>query len=189
MQTSFIPKKSYDNVKTKRRDYGGLFMGIGVVIFILMVLTAATVFLYNRYLNTQIEEMKVTLDREKGSLEKDIIKELSLISKKIESAKKILDNHIILTPLFDLLEQNTLRNVVFEDLSFSPEEDGWWSLTMSGRANSYATVALQSDVFGGNKNISNVVFSGLGVGTDGGVIFDVSVLVDERLFSYRNSLE
>jgi len=189
MQTSFIPKRSYENTKTKKRNYGGLFMGVSAVIFIVTILATAMVFLYNRYLTVQIEEMATTLDREKGSLEKEVIKELSLVSKKIESAKKILDKHIILTPLFDLLEQNTLKEVVFEDLSLSPEKDGWWSLTLSGQANSYAMVALQSDVFGRNKNMSNVVFSGLGVGKEGGVIFDVSALIDPRLFSYRNSLE
>jgi hypothetical protein len=188
MQTSFIPKKSYNNTKTKRKDYGGLSMGISVTVFILMVLTAATVFLYKRYLNTQVNEMAVALDREKGSLEKDIIKELSLVSKKIESAKKILDKHVILTPLFELLEQNTLGNVAFEKLSIAQKKDGWF-LEMSGEANSFTTVALQSDAFGNNKNMSDVVFSGLGAGLEGGVVFDVSILVNERFFSYRNSLE
>ncbi len=188
MQTSFIPKKSYERKKTKKRDFGGLFMGVGVAVFILIILTASTVFLYNRYLVSQIENMASILDREKGSLEKEIIKELSSVDKRIESSKKILDDHIILTPMFELLEQSTLREVRFKEMAFYPEE-GQWVLSMSGTANSYATVALQSDVFGENKNMSDLIFSNLGVGAEGGVVFDVSAKIDPRLISYRNSLE
>ena len=188
MQTSFIPKKTYDQKKTKKRNYGGLLMGIAGVVFIAVILLAGTVFLYNRYLTSEIERMAETLEREKGSLEKEIIQELSRVDERIEASKKILDQHITLAPLFELLERNTLRAVRFEDLSFYPYDDEW-ILEMSGTANSYATIALQSDVFGKNKNMSELIFSNLGIGQDGGVIFDVSIKIDPRLLSYRNSLE
>jgi len=188
MQTSFIPKKSHEQRKVKKRDFGGLLMGISGVIFILSVLSAGTVFLYNRYLISEIDSMAGVLEREKGSLEKEIIIELSRIDERMESSKKILDEHMTLAPLFELLEQNTLQAVRFGQLSFYPEDDGW-VLTMSGTANSYATIALQSDIFGENNNMSELIFSNLGVGSDGGVVFDVSVKIDSRLLSYRNSLE
>ena len=188
MQTSFIPKKTYENKITKRKDYGGLFMGVAVVIFILSILAAGSVFLYNRYLTSEIDNMAKTLDREKGSLEKEIIKELSKIDKKIEASKKILDNHITLVPLFELLEKNTLKNVMFEDLTLTPEDDGW-SISMKGSADSYATIALQSDVFEDDNNMSELIFSNLGVGSKGGVIFEVTAKIDPKLLSYRNSLE
>jgi len=164
-------------------------MGIAGFIFVATVLIAGTVFLYNRYLLNEINTMTEALEREKGSLEKDIIKELSLIDKRIEASKLVLENHITLVPLFDLLESSTLQRVMFKSLSFYPGDDGWWNLSLSGVTNSYATVALQSDVFGGNKNMKELIFSKLGVGTDGGVVFDVSALIDPRLLSYRNSLE
>ena len=188
MQTSFIPKKSQERRKTKKKDFGGLFMGVGVAVFILMILTASTVFLYNRYLEGQIENMASILDREKGSLEKEIIKELDLVDKRIESDKKILEKHTILTTLFELLEQNTLQEVSFKEMAFYPEEEEW-VISMSGTADSYATIALQSDVFGENKNISELIFSDLGVGLDGGVVFSVTARIDQKLISYRRSLE
>ena len=188
MQTSFIPKKA-ERKKNVKKSYGGLLMGISAVIFIVTILLAGTVFLYNRYLVSEIGRMSETLERLKGSLEKDIIEELNRIDERIEASKKILDKHITLTPLFELLEQNTLQEVRFERLSFHPEGDGTWILEMDGTANSYATIALQSDVFGDNKNMSELIFANLGVGTDGGVVFDVSVKIDSRLLSYRNSLE
>ena len=187
MQTSFIPKKTQARKKVKK-NYGGLFMGIGAVVFILAILLAGAVFLYNRYLISEIERMSEDLARQKGSLEREVIKELSRLDERIEASKDILDKHITLTPLFELLEQNTLQEVKFESLSFYPEDDGW-ILKMNGMANSYATIALQSDVFGDDKNMSELIFSNLGVGSDGGVVFDVSAKIDLRLLSYRNSLE
>lgn len=189
METSFIPKQTYKKSGAKKRSYGGLLMGISGFIFIVTILSAAGVFLYNRYLVSEIDAMGISLDREKGSLEEDIIKKLSVIDKKIEASKKILNNHMTLVPLFELLEQNTLQKVMFKDMTLSPGEDGWWNLTLSGIADSYATIALQSDAFGKNKNIKELIFSNLGIGTDGGVVFDISALVDPRLLSYRNSLE
>ncbi len=190
METSFIPKQqTYKKPSTKKRNYGGLLMGIGGFIFIVTVLVAGTIFLYNRYLASEIDTMAQSLEREKGSLEKEIIKKLSLIDKRIEASKEVLNNHVTLVPLFDLLEQNTLQKVMFTELSFYPGDDGWWNLSMKGTTNSYATVALQSDVFGKNKNMKELIFSNLGIGNDGGVIFDVSAMIDPRLLSYRNSLE
>jgi len=188
METSFIPKKTYKKKTTKRRDYGGLFMGIAGLIFIISILAAGSVFLYDRYLNSDIERMSSDLERQKGSLEKEIIKELSKIDKKIEASKMILDNHITLISLFELLEKNTLKNVMFENMVLSPE-DGGWTISMKGLADSYATIALQSDVFEEDKNMSELIFSDLAVGNDGGVVFDVTAKIDPRILSYRNSLE
>lgn len=189
METSFIPQKTYKKSNTKKRSYGGLLMGIASFIFVITILIAGTLFLYNRYLTKEIETMSQSLEREKGSLEKEVIKKLSLVDKRIEASKLVLDNHVTLVSLFDLLEQNTLQRVMFKELSFSPGEGGWWTLSLKGATNSYASVALQSDVFGKNKNMKELIFSNLGIGIDGGVVFDVSAIVDPRLFSYRNSLE
>lgn len=188
MQTSFIPKRTYEKKSSLKKNYGGLLMGIAGVIFILSILLAGAVFLYNRYLVSEIENMAVTLEREKGSLEKEVIKELNRVDKKIEAAKKIIDQHITLAPLFELLEKNTLRSVRFEKLTFSPQ-NGEWILGMKGSADSYSSIALQSDIFENDKNMSELIFSNLGVGRDGGVIFDVTAKIDPRLLLYRNSLE
>jgi hypothetical protein len=188
MQTSFIPKKVYQKTRSSKRDFGGLFMGIGVVIFIVTILSAGAVFLYNRYLTDGIETMAESLERQKGNLEKDIIEELNMIDKKIEASKTILNEHLTLVPFFELLEKNTLQKVRFEEMTFNPV-DGEWVLDLSGTADSYATIALQSDIFNEDKNMSEVIFSDLGVGSDGGVVFKVSAKIDTRLLSYRKSLE
>ena len=91
-------------------------------------------------------------------------------------------------PFFELLEKNTLQKVRFEEMTFNPV-DGEWVLDLSGTADSYATIALQSDIFNEDKNMSEVIFSDLGVGSDGGVVFKVSAKIDTRLLSYRKSLE
>ena len=92
-----------------------------------------------------------------------------------------------LTSLIESLEKNTLRKVRFKNLDFS-SEDGKWIIRMEGAADSYAAIALQADVFGKNNNMSELMFSNLGVSFDGSVVFDVSAKIDPRLISYRNSL-
>jgi lipopolysaccharide export LptBFGC system permease protein LptF len=188
MQTSFIPKKTYAKRNTNKKNYGGLMMGIATAVFVLTILATGVVFLYNRYLESEIEGMSKTLEREKGSLEKEIIKELSRIDKRINASVDILNKHMTLVSFFEMLEKNTLQNVRFGKLDFLPTEDGW-ELSMEGSADSYSTIALQSDVFEKDKNMSELIFSGLGVGSDGGVVFKVNSKIDPLLFSYRSSLE
>jgi len=187
MQTSFIPKKIYAKSKLRGKNYGGLLMIIAVVIFVMMILVAGTVFLYRQYLTNEISKMANTLEREKGGFDTETIQELNRMDKRIELSKKILDEHMTLVPLIKSLEKNTLRRVRFDNLDFS-FDGGKWLIEMDGVADSYATVALQADIFGKNNNMSELMFSNLGVNFDGNVVFNVSAVIDPRLISYRNDI-
>lgn len=162
-------------------------MIISVAIFGAAIFAAAGVFFYNQFLTDEIKKKVVILEKEKGSLDLETIQELTKLDKRIESAKKILDRHVSLIPLFELLEKNTLRNVRFKNFKFGIEKDGI-ILDMNGVANSYAAVALQADIFGEDKNITEPVFSDLGVDFNGNVTFRVIAKIDPRLISFRNSV-
>ncbi|MCK4386977.1 MAG: hypothetical protein KAV41_02765 [Candidatus Pacebacteria bacterium] len=186
-RTSFIPKKNYSRKKPGGKSYTSLAMIISVAIFGAAIFAAAGVFFYNQFLTDEIKKKVVILEKEKGSLDLETIQELTKLDKRIESAKKILDRHVSLIPLFELLEKNTLRNVRFKNFKFGIEKDGI-ILDMNGVANSYAAVALQADIFGEDKNITEPVFSDLGVDFNGNVTFRVIAKIDPRLISFRNSV-
>ena len=187
-QTSFIPKKDYLRDKKTNKTYAGLATVVAGVIFVAMVFIAAGVFFYEQFLVSEIGKNSAILEREKGNLDVETIQKLAELDKRIESAKEILDKHISLIPLFELLEKNTLKTVSFDNFNFAVEKDGI-TLDMDGIADSYTAVALQSDIFGKNKNIVEPIFSNLGVNFNGDVTFTVLAKIDPRVVLFRNSLE
>ncbi|MFH0845995.1 MAG: hypothetical protein V1851_01170 [Patescibacteria group bacterium] len=186
MDTSFIPKKDFTR-KENSKNYIGFATIVSIVIFIVALFAAGGVYFYKQFLMGEIENKSITLTQEKGGLDLNVIQELSRFDERIESATKLLNSHVSLIPLFEFLEENTLKGVRYERFTFSVEKGGL-ALDLKGEASSYATVALQSEIFGSNKNIIDPIFSDLGVSPSGNITFSFSSKLDPRLISYRDNL-
>mgnify|MGYP003387564321 CR=1 FL=1 len=59
---------------------------------------------------------------------------------------------------------------------------------MPGIADSFCSVALQSDQFGASKVLRDVIFSDIKNGTDGSVTFSVSANMDASFINYGKNL-
>lgn len=186
MDTSFIPKKDFTS-QDKKTSYIGFATIVSILIFVLVLFSAGGVFFYKQYLEGQIVNKSIVLGKEKGGLDLNVIQELSRFDRRLESTSKLLNQHITLIPLFKFLEENTLKGVKYSGLSFYAEK-GVLYLEIDGEASSYATVALQSDILGNNKNIIDPIFSDLGVNPDGNIKFSLEAKLDSRLISYRSNL-
>lgn len=185
-QTSFIPKKTYDvgAVAAPRSSFTGLLSFIAVTLFILSLVSAGGVFLYERYLATSLVRKQESLDRARSAFEPELIRELSRLDAKLAIGQQLLDAHTAPSAVFDLLEEVTLQTVRFTDFSYTVEE-GIPRITMQGSAASFASVALQSDEFAKNRSIKEPEFSGLTLDARGNVQFGVTALIDPALVSYR----
>jgi hypothetical protein len=93
-----------------------------------------------------------------------------------------------MSQFFDLLEQATLKSVRFKDFRYNASGDGRSSIALSGEADSFAAVALQSDAFGQSRFIREPIFSNLDLDNKGNVIFDFSAFVDPSLISYTRGV-
>ncbi|MBU1046227.1 hypothetical protein KKH36_00400 [Patescibacteria group bacterium] len=186
METSFIPKKNYAKA-TSNKNYVGLFLTIASFIFVLSIVSSIGVFFYKSFLEGEIENKNIILEKEKGNLDLTLIQELSQFDKRMEAAKDILNKHISLVHLFSFLEENTLKEVMYSNLSFEKSKEGYL-LTLDGKASSYAAVAIQSDIFGRHKDIKEPIFSDLGVNSEGDIIFSVVMKLDPRLISFKDNL-
>ena len=187
MQSSFIPKKNYEKKSTGTGNYVSLLMFISLAIFLGTVLAAGGGYFYKNFLESELKNKSEILVRENSNLNLGLIQELSRLDTRIKSAETILNKHISLLPLFELLKKNTLKGVSFNNFDFSVDKKDFL-LKLDGTAIDYASVALQSNVFGKNKNILEPIFSELGVNADGNVTFSMTAKIDSRLLSYRDSL-
>lgn len=188
--TSFIPKKSL-TVPSRSRNLGerksiGIVFLISLIIFIGVVALSAGLFLWHQFLLQNIEKKKESLERARAAFEPSLIQEMGRLDTRINSANEILANHKAVSSFFNLLESLTIISMQFENLNYQTSDSGEIKITMKGKAPSFGTVALQSDIFGENKFIQDPLFSNLNLDNKGSVEFNFSASVDPRLVLYEN---
>ncbi|MBP9771505.1 MAG: hypothetical protein KBD16_01075 [Candidatus Pacebacteria bacterium] len=187
-QTSFIPKKTFDvgapAKASSATTLSSILSFVGVTVFVLSILGATGVFLYERFLISSIESKKESLERAKNAFEPELIRELSRLDAKLRISQDLLDEHLAPSGIFDVLEEITLETVRFTSMTYTLGEDGV-RVSLQGEALSFASVALQSDEFGKNRAIQAPSFTGLTLDESGNVEFTVSALIDPAVVSYR----
>lgn len=194
VQTSFIPKKPIAT-KAAPRQRGGtggsIFMLIAWVLFIGALLAGGGVYFYKQTLAQSLVKMNADLSAARNSFEPTLISELQTLDMRIDAAQELIDNHVVLTPLFQSLQESTLKSIQFTQFSYTlPTEVGApITIRMSGRARDYTSIALQSDELATNRNIHNAIFSNLSLDVPTGLVkFDLAFTVDAELIRYTNNL-
>jgi len=189
VQASFIPKKSLEMGATPRGGgFGGLLFLIALLIFIASLVAAGASFAYMQYLNNAIASKAKSLALAEGAYDPGTIQDLVRLDSRLTQAKLLLQKHVAASGIFAFLSTQTLANVAFSSFSYNLNSDGSANISMSGSADSFSTVALQSDQFGGNKLLKNVVFTGITADAQGHVSFSVSATVDPSVLSYTATL-
>src|SRR3989338_853266 len=132
-QTSFIPKKALaETTSHPRADSVSIFLIISVVLFILTLAAAGGIFAYKRMLIGNIGDMNKRLAQAKNSFEPESIEQWNRLNKRIEAARKLLVAHTTISPIFELLENNTLATVKFDSLTYDLKDNGTSYVTLLG---------------------------------------------------------
>lgn len=188
-RTSFIPKKPIATVESRPKSgVINLFYLFALIVFIGVIILAGGIFAYQKLLINSVESKTESLNRAREAFEPALIREISRLDDRINAAREILNKHTAPSEFFELLELSTLKNIQFEDLSYRTESDGRTSVQMRGKALSFGSVALQSDIFGKNKFISEPIFSDLDLDVKGNVIFSFSAFIEPELISYEERI-
>jgi hypothetical protein len=188
-QTSFIPKKTAP-ASAGRPISGSVspFMLGAIIIFVLTLAASGAVFAYRRILISSIGDMDRRLVEAKNSFEPDFINKVDRLNKRIEAAKKLIVAHKVVSPIFEVLENNTLATVRFNDFSYNLKDGGESSISLSGEAKNFSSVALQSDIFGKEKYIKSPAFSDLNPDSSGNIVFKFNASIDPALTSYQKNI-
>jgi len=187
-QTSFIPKKPMVGGQGGAKSPINLFSLLATVLFITALALSGGAYFYQRLLFNQLIENKASLERAKDAFDPDTINEIIRLDTRIETAKKLLDSHIAVTPLFDFISSITLQSVRFRDFTFSYLGEDQIQVQMRGIGQNYASVALQSDLFNEQKSLKNTMVGDVALDPKGIVGFSVSTIIDPSVISYDKSL-
>lgn len=183
-QTSFIPKKPIVSQPGRESSPINLFSLLSTVVFIVVLALSGGVFFYKQLTVKQIDQNKATFERAKKAFEPDTVKKITRLDTRLEVGKKLLSNHVAITPFFDFLSSITLKTVRFKDFSFTYLGKDKIQVAMKGQALNYAAVALQSDLLDDQRQLKNTIVSGMSLEAAGTVAFGVSTTIDPTLLSY-----
>jgi hypothetical protein len=186
-QTSFIPKKPITS-NTLDKEPRSFFSWIAILLLVVSIASSVGLFLYKTYLTKQQKTLSSSLLNTRDSFEKETIDELELFDRRTESAKKILNNHIALSPVFVLLGQVTIPAIQYTNFELLTNEKGF-VVAIEGLASDYKSIALQANVFNSEKGRSfkNVLFSNLVKDKNNNISFSLQFTVDPSLLSYEKN--
>ncbi len=197
-QTSFIPKKPVSISEQSQSGGMSLFLLVSMIIFLISLGLAGYIFLEKNLLIKKITANIATIEQNKGGLTSDSVTIESLVelNSRINVAKDLLDRHVAISPIFDFLQQATLKSVRFRNFSFSSlgkDASGVSrvSAQMSGIATSWETVASQADEFGKpdwKRIITEPKISNLSLNADGSVSFLFTTYVSPSFLLYGNNI-
>lgn len=188
-QTSFIPKKPILASEGAVRKTVDFFMIISVVIFLASGVLLAGVYTYKFILAKNITNLQSSLAKASDAFEEDFIGEVNRFNTRIETSKDLLGKHVSASAIFGLLAKHTLVTVSYNDFSYLYSSDGTVKIILRGVAQSYASIALQSEEFGKqNQYIKSPIFSDLTPDQNGNISFTLTMLLDKNLISYQKTL-
>ncbi|MDE2071273.1 MAG: PilN domain-containing protein [Patescibacteria group bacterium] len=182
---SFIPKQS---LSSARRGGMGLLTLIAVIFFVFSVIAAAGAWGYKFYAQSDLDSKKAQLQKYQDAYNFGSIQDLVRFDSRIKNSKQLLNKHIAVTGVLNFLALQTLEKVQFTSFTFDLDPDGSAKLQLTGIADSFSTVALQSDQFGASKVLRDVVFSNIAVNTKSQVSFGVAATIDPSLLLYSTTI-
>jgi hypothetical protein len=188
VSASFIPKKPLQEVRGGRRGASGLIFLLAFLIFIASLVAAGGAFVYGHYLSLALEGKKASLQKYQEAYDLPTIQTLVRFDSRINEARTVLHNHLAPSSIFSFLASQTLAKVRFNSFAYEVgAADKGPIIHLEGTADSFATVALQSDQLGNNKVLKDVIFSNITIQGDGKVGFTVSATLDPAYILYSNN--
>lgn len=189
-KTTFIPQKPIiPGQQGVRRHTVDPFTFIAWVFFALAIVGTGALYGYKLLLIDSIASRQVEIKDVKEAINPELIADLKRTDALLETANTLLDNHVTLAPFFKYLESKTLQGVRFSRLEYKMLPSGIPSLSLQGEALDYAAVALQSDIFGKDRNIIDPIFSDFILTQRGTVQFKIEAQIERDRILYRSTIE
>lgn len=186
--TAFVPKKSFTPSVPAKKNRVGLLLILSLITFFASILFYVGEYAYKISLVREQDSLRASIDIAKSKFDPGTLEELSKTDGKISSIKDILSHHTSLVPLFSTLEASTLQAVRFRSFSYTLPDGQAPTVHLTGDANGYAAIALQSDSFNKTGKIKNIVFADLRLDEKGRVLFSMNATVDPSLLALSSSV-
>lgn len=196
-QTSFIPKKPIIEENRSEPVSINPLTVIAIFIFFAVLLATGGLYFYKGTLANNIKKMESNLTLAKNRFEPEKIAQLQNLDKRLRASNEILSKHIAISPIFEALQENTIKTIRYTKFSYTFDEKNSDRIKVKingqsvgyGVNSGYMGIALQAEILSKNKNILNPVFSNLSLNDKGNIIFDLEFEVDPNFVDYKQVLQ
>lgn len=183
-RSSFIPKTA--NYEDERAEGGSsILSAFAVLAFILVLLSSGGLFVYNRVLRDDISNLASQLASAEASIDRKSINEILSFERRLQAIKSILGGHVAISQYFEMLEETVVSDVQFTNLKYNALDLGKVTVEMSGKARSFASIALQEDVLKKNAHTVSAMFNDLSDKGDGSVSFSLKAEFKPDLIKFK----
>ena len=158
-----------------------VFLLLGLFVFGISLLLGVGVFGYQKYLESVISVKETALRSAQATINNDVVEDYVRLKQRFVSGRELLDNHIALSQYFTKLEEITLQNVQFEEMTLLVAEDRTAAITVDGIARNFNTLAAQSTAIAEEKGFKRSIFSDITVNDNGTVGFTLTADIDPSL--------
>lgn len=176
--TTFIPKKPMtETVDSGSRPVSrpaGILSSLSLVLFFITLLIAGGVYFWERAMIANVQTLADSVVKVEKTFEPELIVQLQSLDKQLKNGNALLKNHTVITPVFDLLESSTLKQIRFTKFDLTIDEAKGPLVKMSGESDGYRSIAQQSDLLGANAYLKDTIFSNFFLTQRGRVSFDLS---------------
>jgi hypothetical protein len=172
-----------------------LFMAIAIFLFVASLGVLVGAYFWKYFLTTTNKEYKEVLASREKQFNIDLIEKLKAINVQIDSAKRLVNNHVALSTAFNILEKITIEDVRFLSLDFKKAADSnAVTVNVKGYGKNLPAVAFQSDVvadlsqYNLEKVVRNPIVSNPVLEANGTVSFSFTAEIDGESVSYKKSV-
>lgn len=152
---------------------------VGIVLVLLALSVSVSIFIYRSSLESEIRKINQDIARIGESVDANLLTQMKVFDNQIINLKKVLDAHREGSKLFSFLEEHTLRQVMFNDLSVNVDRP---EFNVSGRAVTYTILAKQISHLESIPGVTDVSISDISLTSEGGVKFSMRVRLKPELF-------
>jgi hypothetical protein len=150
---------------------------IGLLLLVCAGLAYGLVLAYKTFLVSSITGARETLVASEKQFEPELIAELTVLDRQLTLSQQLLEKHVQISPILDMLSEKTLTSVQFDEFDY---ELGDATVTpvirISGQARSYRAIAQQSTVLSNDARVQEHIFSDFIVNESGKVEFQLKII-------------
>jgi len=165
----------------------GVFLVIALVLFLASLTVAGVVYVRRVSLDKAIngpQGLKESLATAREAFNSDLLTTITRFDLKLSAGNELLNRHVTLVPLFEALNQYTLKTVRFTSFDYE-SAGGVPKLILRGEAQSFESIALQTESYVLSRQFKDIIFSNLNVDNKEKVVFELSMNVSTDLISYK----
>jgi hypothetical protein len=185
--TSFIPKRPIfkEEAGIRRHEPIPVVTLVGFAIFFAALILTGLSFFFHQKEATAVQDLATQLATEKERFNPQAIEELKAMSTRLQFAKQVVDNHVAVSPLLDLVQGVTLKSVYYTGFDLSKDEKTGYKLRLQGKAPDYGLLYAQVEAYRSEPRIRSVEVGSIQLEErTGGANFEVSLLLSPEVMKY-----